>query len=75
MNSPCMTIHRPSISRASRQRRLEARARREGWRTAEEVRAMLREIGRMLRVAREANAAVRKSPALCLERQLALCCD
>jgi len=74
MNSSCITIHRPSISRAVRRRRLEGRARREGWRTAEEVRAMLREIGRMVRVARQVSTES-KLPAPLAEEQLALCCD
>ena len=55
--------------------RHEARARDNGWRTADEVRAMLREIAYVLHVTRKISAEIRKSPAPCPEGRLALCCE
>jgi hypothetical protein len=74
MNS-CLTIHSPSITHEARERRREARGRCDGWRTADEVRAMLREIAYVLHVTRKISAEIRKSPAPCPEGRLALCCD
>jgi hypothetical protein len=80
MSSSCITIHRPSISHnavshRAGERRQDARVRRDGWRTADEVRAMLRELAYVLHVTRKISAEIRKSPAPCPEGRLALCCD